>query len=84
MEATEKPLKGFSAIEDNFCSTKINILITISIAAVLIIQVRLIEVIRLVEDSPPGATIVFVSFFIIVIAFIKIVVMFIMILGGED
>ena len=57
MEATEKPLKGFSAIEDNFCSTKINILITGSIAVVLIIQVRLIEVIRLVEDSPPGATI---------------------------
>ena len=71
MEATEKPLKGFSAIEDNFCSTKINILITGSIAVVLIIQVRLIEVIRLVEDSPPGTTIVFVSFFVIAIALYK-------------
>ena len=71
MEATEKPLKGFSAIEDNFCPTKIDILITIVIAVVLIIQVRLIEVIRLVEDSPPGATIVCISFFIIAIAFYK-------------
>ena len=52
-----------STIEDNFSSTKMDILITIVITVVLIIQVRLIEVIRLVEDSPPGATIVFVSFF---------------------